>query len=92
MKPFGLPLLAVFTILASGLFLFEDVVAEDKTCVFKADAKEVHITVWDEDSGEDRQGKIFEGALESGDRQKIQSTTGFIVFSYKLAGFFPDFF
>jgi hypothetical protein len=53
-----------------------DAAAEDKTCVFKADAKKIHLTVWDEDSEEDRQGKIFEGALESGERKKIQSTTG----------------
>ena len=77
--------MAVFTIFVSGLFPFMDAAAEGKTCVFKADTKKVYITVWDEDSGEDRQGKIFEGALESGDRKKIQSTTGFIVFSYKLA-------
>jgi hypothetical protein len=63
-----------------------DAAAEDKTCVFKADEKKVDLMVWDEDSEEDRQGKIFEGALESGERKKIQSTTGFIVFSYKLAG------
>jgi len=86
MKTIILPLLAVFTILVAGLFPFMDAAAEDKTCVFKADANKVHITVWDEDSGEDRQGKIFEGWLQSGERKKIQSTTGLIVFSYKLAG------
>lgn len=86
MKPTVLSLFAVFTIFVSGLFPFMDAAAEDKTCVFKADAKKVHITVWDEDSEEDRQGKIFEGSLKSGERKKIQSTTGFIVFSYKLAG------
>ena len=63
-----------------------DAAAEDKNCTFKADAKKVHIIVWDEDSEEDRQGKIFEGQLDSGERKKIQSNTGFIVFSYKLAG------
>ena len=86
MKPIVLPLLAVFTIFVSGLFPFRDAAAEDKTCVFKADAKKVHLTVWDEESEEERQGKTFEGTLESGERKKIQSATGQIVFSYKLAG------
>jgi hypothetical protein len=86
MKQSVLSLLAVFTILFAGLVPFMDAAAEDKTCVFKADAKKVHITVWDEDSGEDRQGKIFEGSLKSGERKQVQSTTGFIVFSYKQAG------
>lgn len=86
MKPIILSLLAVFTIFVSGLFPVIEAGAADQSCVFKADAKKVHLTVWDEDSGEDRQGKTFEGWLESGDRKKIQSNTGFIVFSYKLAG------
>ena len=58
---------------------------DENTCTLKADADKVHITVWDEDSGQDRQGKIFEGWLESDESKKIQSTTGFIVFSYKEA-------
>jgi hypothetical protein len=62
-----------------------DAAAEDKTCVFKADMKKVHLIVWDEDSDQDRQDKTFEGWLESGDRKTIQSGTGFIVFSYKFA-------
>ena len=86
MKPIVLPLLAVFTIFVSGLFPFMDAAAEDKIGVFKADAKKIHLTVWDENSEEDRQGKIFEGALESGERKKIQSAPDHIVFSYKLAG------
>ena len=86
MRSLYFPLLTVLMILFAGFFWFSDAAAGENTCMFKADSNKVHITVWDEDSGEDRQGKIFEGALESGDRQKIQSTTGFIVFSYKLAG------
>ena len=86
MKPIVLALLAVFTLFISGFFPLMDAAAEDRTCVFKADAKKIHLTVWDEDSQEDRQDKTFEGWLESGDRKKIQSSTGFIVFSYKLAG------
>jgi len=66
--------------------IFECRVAVNQKASFKAGVKKIHVTVWDEDSQEDRQGKIFEGALESGERKKIQSTTGSIVFSYKLAG------
>ena len=85
MKPIALPLLAVFTIFIGGLFPVMDAAAEDKTCVFKAHMKKVHLIVWDEDSDGDRQGKTFEGWLKSGGRKKIQSATGFIVFSYKFA-------
>jgi hypothetical protein len=41
--------------------------------------------VWDEDSEEERQDKIFEDWLEPGEERKIQSATGFIVFIYKEA-------
>jgi hypothetical protein len=85
MKSIVLPLLAVFTILINVFFPFMDAAAEDKTCIFKADTKKVHIIVWDEDSGQDRQGKTFEGWLKSGERKTVQSSTGFIVFSYQLA-------
>jgi uncharacterized protein YxeA len=85
MKRIFIPLLAVCAILIAGLFLFSGAAADENTCTFKADANKIHITVWDEDSEEERQGKIFEGWLKSGERKKVQSTTGFIVFSYKLA-------
>ena len=80
MKPIALPLLAVFVIFISGFFPVMDAAAEDKTCEFKAHMKKVHLIVWDEDSGGDRQGKTFEGWLKSGGRKKVQSDTGFIVF------------
>ena len=86
MKSIVLPLLAVFTILINVFFPFMDAAAEDKTCIFKADASKVHIIVWDEDSGQDRQGKTFEGWLKSGERKTIQSSTGYIVFSYQMEG------
>ena len=85
MKPVSIIRLAVFSILIAGFFLFSGAAADENTCTFKADSNKVHITVWDEDSEEDRQGKIFEGWLKSGERKKVQSTTGFIVFSYKVA-------
>jgi hypothetical protein len=85
MKSLPLILLSVFAILAAGLYPFLVASAEDKTCIFKADAGKVYLTVWDQDSDQDRQDKIFEGWLESEKRQKVSSKTGFIVFSYQLA-------
>jgi len=85
MKPLYLIRLSVFSILVAGLFPFLDAAADDKTCVLKADVAKVYVVVWDEDSEEERQDKIFENWLKSGERHKIKSTTGFIVFSYKLA-------
>ena len=85
MKRIAVLILGVFAILVACLFPFTDAVAEDKTCMLKALVDEVHVTVWDEDSGQDRQGKIFEGSLKSGELKTITSSTGFIVFSYKEA-------
>ena len=84
MRSLNIPLLTV-TILFAGLFISFNAAADENTCTFKADSNKVHLTVWDEDSEEDRQGKIFEGWLKSGERQKVQSATGFIVYSYKEA-------
>lgn len=86
MKRFTIPILAIFIILVASFSPFVAADANDKTCTLKADAKKVHVTVWDEDSGQDRQGRIFQGWLESNDEKEIKSNTGFIVFSYKLAG------
>ena len=68
-----------------SLFPFAGAVANDTTCVLRSDLGKVHVTVWDEDSGGDRQDKIFEGWLESGQRKTIQSSTGYINLSYKSA-------
>ena len=84
MKFRPLILLTVFTVLAAGLFPSLNADADDKTCILKADDN-VHVVVWDEDSDEDRQGKIYSGDLKSGDRHNIKSKTGFIVFSYQRA-------
>lgn len=84
MKPIRFILLSAFTILAAGLFNFGDAVAEDKTCFFQAEEGKVHIWVWDEDSEQHRQDKIFEGWLTSEQPQKVTSKTGFIVYNYRL--------
>ena len=86
MKSKSITIGTVLAILVASFFPFVVAVANDKTCTLKTDAKKVYVTVWDEDSEQDRQDKIFEGLLESGEDKEIKSTTGFIVFSYKLAG------
>ena len=85
MKRISVPILAVLAFLVASLFPFVDAVADDKTCMLKSDVGKVYVKVWDEDSGQDRQDKIFEGWLNSGELKKIQSSTGFIVFSYREA-------
>ena len=85
MKRRSIMILTVLSILIANLFLSFGAAADENTCTFKADADKVYLTVWDEDSEEDRKGKIFEGWLESGERKKVQSATGFIVYSYKEA-------
>ena len=85
MKQKSITILAVFAFLIASFFPLVAAVANDKTCTFKADATRVYVTVWDEDSEEERQGQIFEGWLEPGEEIQIQSITGYIVFSYKEA-------
>jgi hypothetical protein len=86
MKSKSIAIWTVLAILVASFLPLGAAVANDKTCTLKADANKVHVTVWDEDSGQDRQGRIFQGWLESNDEKEIKSNTGFIVFSYKLAG------
>ena len=78
-----IPVLSVFAVIFAGFFPYADAVATDKTCMLKSLVGEVFVTVWDEDSGQDRQGKIFEGSIKSGELQKITSKTGYIEFSYQ---------
>ncbi len=85
MKRLSLSKLAFLVIAVASLLPFFDAVADDKTCVLKSDMAKVYITVWDDDSDGDRQGKIFEGWLESGKCQTIKSQPGYIDYSYKLA-------
>ena len=86
MKSKSIAIWTVLAILIVSFFPFAAAVANDKTCTLKAVANKVHVTVWDEDSGQDRQGRVFQGWLESNQEKEIKSSTGFIVFSYKLAG------
>jgi len=85
MKYVSVSILSAFIILIAGFFLSFDAAADENTCSFIVDADKVYLTVWDEDSDQDRQNKIFEGWLKSGEEKKIHSNTGFIVFSYKEA-------
>jgi uncharacterized protein YxeA len=85
MKSIFIPIISVFISIIAGLFLCFDAAADENTCTLIADENKVHIVVWDENSEEERQNKIFEGWLEPGEEKNIQSTTGFIVFSYKEA-------
>ena len=77
--------MAFLAIISISILAIFNVVAEANTCVLKSDIPKVYITVWDDDSDGDRQDKIFEGWLESGERQVIKSQTGYIDFSYKSA-------
>ena len=85
MKSFFIIRVFVFAMLIGGLVSFSAAAADENTCTFKAVMGKVHLTIWDEDSGQDRQDKIFEGWLKPQERQKIKSSTGLIVFSYQMA-------
>ena len=83
MKSISMPILGFFAFMAVIFLSYADADANENTCMLKSIVDEVFVTVWDEDSGQDRQGKIFEGSLKSGELKKITSSTGYVVFSYK---------
>ncbi len=83
MQSISVPILGVFAVMAVIFLSHADAAANDNTCMLKSLVDEVFVTVWDEDSDQDRQGKIFEGSIKSGELKKITSSTGYIVFSYK---------
>ncbi len=83
MKSISMPILGFFAFMAVIFLSYADADANENTCMLKSIVDEVFVTVWDEDSGQDRQGKIFEGSLKSGELKKITSSTGYIEFSYK---------
>ncbi len=85
MKRLSKSIISFLAVIIFSLSSLVNAVADDKTCFIKSDVSRVYVTVWDEDSDGDRQDKIFEGWLESGKRQAITSTTGYINYSYKLA-------
>ena len=85
MKRLSLFILTVFAFTSFSFLAIFNVAAEANTCVLKSDMAKVYVAVWDDDSDGNRQDKIFEGWLESGERQMIKSRTGYIDFSYKSA-------
>ena len=83
MRGLYIPLLTVLTILFAGLFLFSDAAVDENTCTLKADANKVHLSAWGEDSGQDRQGKIFEGWLESSEEKKFKAPPALLFLAIK---------
>jgi len=63
-----------------------DARAGEKTCILYARLGNVSVTVWDYDISGNRQDVIYRGRLEKGEKQKINSYTGIIIFSYQPYG------
>ena len=84
MKRLFLSKITFLAFISISILAIFNVAAEANTCVLKANMGKVYVAVWDDDSDGDRQDKIFEGWLESGERQTIKSQTGYIDFSYIL--------
>ncbi len=70
MKHFAVMILSFFITLIAGLFLCFDAAADENICTLKTNADKVHVKEWDEDSDQDRQGKIFKGWLKSGKKKR----------------------
>ncbi len=76
MKAISLILLSVFVILIASLFPFVDAVADDKTCIIKADAGKVHLIVWDADDEGNKGYRIWRGLIKQGEQKRIESQHG----------------
>jgi uncharacterized protein YxeA len=83
MKGISLAILTVFAIVIAGLFPLFGAAADDQTCVLKADMKDVHVFVWDEDKDRERMDEVFEGWIKAGQEVQIRSQTGLITYNYK---------
>ena len=83
MKYIILPILAVSAILCAGLVYPFDALADDKTCILKAGAQDVHVYVQDKDDQGEDLDRVFSGWIKSGQEVQIRSQTGRISYSYK---------
>jgi len=75
--------LALCSARVAGLLPLFDAAAEDLTCKFKADSRDVHVFAWDEDDEGERMNNVFEGWIKSGQEMQISSKTGLITYNYQ---------
>ena len=81
----GIIALALFSLLLTNLLFSTVIWAEDKSCWLEASMEKVHVYVTEMDADGANEAKLWEGWIEQGDRQRIESTRGQIIFSYRLA-------
>ena len=81
----GIIALALFSLLLTNLFFSSAIWAEDKSCWIEASMEKVHVYVTEMDADGSGETKLWGGWIEQGDRQRIESTRGQIIFSYRLA-------
>jgi len=81
----GIIALALFSLLLTNLFFSSAIWAEDKSCWIEASMEKVHVYVTEMDADGSGETKLWGGWIEQGDRQRIESTRGQIIFSYRMA-------
>ena len=81
----GIIALALFSLLLTNLLLPSAIWADDKSCWIVASMEKVHVRVTEMDADGAGETTLWQGWIEQGDRQRIESTQGQIIFSYRMA-------
>ena len=77
--------LGLLALLLTNLLFPPAIWADDKSCWIEASMEKVHVHVTEMDADGAGETTLWEGWIEQGDRQRIESTRGQIIFSYRIA-------
>ena len=77
--------LGLFALLLTNLLFSSAIWADDKSCWLEASMEKVHVYVTEMDADGSGETTLWGGWIEQGDRQRIESTRGQIIFSYRMA-------
>jgi len=77
--------LGLLALLLTNLLFPSAIWADDKSCWLEASMEKVHVYVTEMDADGSGETTLWEGWIEQGDRQQIESTRGQIIFSYRMA-------
>ena len=81
----GIIALGLFALLLTNLLFPPAIWGDDKSCWIEASMEKVHVYVTEMDADGAGETTLWEGWIEQGDRQRIESTRGQIIFSYRKA-------
>ena len=77
--------IGLLALLLTNLLFPTAIWADDKSSWLEASMEKVHVYVTEMDADGSGETTLWEGWIEQGDRQRIESTQGQIIFSYRMA-------